>query len=377
MQYESTRTPGTPVVSEPSANMPSSNASTPLLWASRLRNAATVLVIAIHVSAPVAHEYPDLNTSIWWAGNWWDALGRPSVNLFVMLSGFLLFEKTYPIGLFLQKRFVRVLIPAFAWMLVYLFYGHLANNDPADVKAALIKLVEGPVHYHLWFIYLILGLYLMYPVLRPWVQQARERDYWYFFTLCIVGTWLYKILVAFWGIKIGLYFELYTNQLGHFVLGYYLGNKVAADTPATHPGISPWSLSRRQLVRLGWGLIVLSTSATALGGFWHSTAQGSFQPFFYDYLTPTVTLGAVGWMLVARHSWNQRPLLELESLFAAASFGIYLGHVLVMDWLSECGYWHSKIHPAKAIPIVVALCVLLTFTFVLLLRTLPLGKKIT
>ena len=353
-----------------------SKVETPLPWASRLRNVATVLVIAIHVSAPVAQEHPDLNSSIWWAGNLWDALGRPSVNLFVMLSGFLLFDKSYSTGVFLKKRFIRVLIPSLFWMLIYLVYGHIANNDPTTLKAALIKLVEGPVHYHLWFVYLILGLYLMYPILRPWVQQARERDYWYFFAICILGTWVYKILVAFWGIKIGLYFELYTNQIGHFVLGYYLGNKVAAGAGNPHPCIEPWAFSRRQLIALGWTLVVVGMGATALGSYWHSTAQGGFQPFFYDYLTPTVTIGAVGWMLLARHSWNNRPLLEVESLFAAASFGIYLAHVIVMDWLSECGYWHSKVHPLKAIPIVVAMVVLLSFTFVLLLRAIPYGKKI-
>ena len=49
---------------------------------------------------------------------------------------------------------------------------------------------------------------------------------------------------------------------------------------------------------------------------------------------------------------------------------------MVMDWLGECGYWHSKVHPVKAIPIVVAMVVLLSFTFVLLLRALPYGKKV-
>lgn len=348
-----------------------------LAWASRLRNVATVLVIAIHVAAPVAHEYPDLNSSIWWAGNWWDAWGRPSVNLFVMLSGFLLFSKNYSTGVFLRKRFVRVLIPALAWMVMYLVYDHQVNQDPGSLRDALARLVEGPVYYHLWFIYLILGLYLMYPILSPWVRQAQESDFRYFFAVCILGTWVYKILEVFFGLKIGLYFELYTNQVGHFVLGYYLGHKVAKGEKSSHPGIEPWRLNARQLTRLGWVLVVLMGGCTAMGTYWHSIAHGTFQTFFYDYLTPATTLGAVGWMLLARHSWNSRPLLEVESLFAAASFGIYLAHVIVMIWLSECGYWHSKAHPVKAIPIVISMSVLLSFIFVLIIRALPFGKKIT
>lgn len=350
---------------------------TPVLpWADRLRNLATVLVIAIHVASPVAHEYPEFDTSYWWAGNFWDALGRPSVNVFVMLSGFLLFGKSDPVGAFVRKRFTRVLIPALVWMAAYQVYNHLAHHNPETIGQALAGILEGPVHYHLWFVYLILGLYLMYPILRPWVQQADEREFRYFFAVCMLGTWGYKILLTFFHLKIGLYFELYTNQIGHFVLGYYLGYKVCAGETPQRSGLAPWPWSRRQMVRLSWALIAGSTAVTMLGAYWHSTASGGFQPFFYDYLAPNVTLGAVGWMLLARHHWNERPLFEVETLFAAASFGIYLAHVFVLDWLSEGGYWHSKGHPAKAIPLVTALATVFSFTFVLMVRALPFGKKI-
>ncbi len=348
-----------------------------LVWADRLRNLATVLVIAIHISAPIAHQYPHFDTWQWWAANWWDALGRPAVNMFVMLSGFLLLGKDYETGAFIQKRFTRVLIPALAWMVAYLFYGYLAKNDPATLGQALLKIVQGPVHYHLWFIYLILGLYLLYPILRPWVRQASDRDFWYFFTGCIVGTWLFKILLIFFNIRIGLYFELFTNQAGHFVLGYYLGTKVAAGETSPVASISPWRLSRGQLIALGWVLAIGGGVATAVGGYWHSTALGAFQPYFYDYLTPNVTLSAAGWLLLARHAWNTRPLLEVEREFSAASFGIYLAHVFVMDWWGQCGYWHSKTYAAKMMPVLFALVVLTTFMAVLFIRVLPGGKKIT
>ncbi len=348
-----------------------------LAWADRLRNVATVLVVAIHVASPVAHGYPHFNTWHWWAGNWWDALGRPAVNLFVMLSGFLLLGKDYPTGSFLRKRFVRVLIPGLFWMALYLIYGHIAKNDPATVGQALVKIVQGPVHYHLWFIYLILGLYLTYPLLRPWVRQAGEQDFWYFFAVCALGTWVYKILAAFFDIRIGLYFELFTNQVGHFVLGYYLGTKTLAGEPAAATGIRPWALNRRQMLALAWALIVGGTVTTAVGGYWHSVTHGAFQPYFYDYLTPNVTLSAAGWFLLARHAWNNRPLLEVEAEFAAASFGIYLAHVFVIDWWGQCGYWHSKTNAAKAIPVLIGLVTLISFMAVQFIRVLPWGKKIT
>lgn len=330
-------------------------------WADRLRNLATFMVVALHVSAPVAQEYTLYDTWFWWSGNLWNSATRPSVPLFVMLSGFLLLGKDYPVGDFVKKRLLRVAVPALFWMVVYCIYNYFAHNNPNTLKAAVIRIVEGPVHYHLWFIYLILGLYLTCPILRPWVKTATERDFRYFFALCILGTWVYKILSTFFHVHLGLYFELFTNQVGFFVLGHYLGQR-------TLPRWAPWAC------------IAAGTAITALGTYWCSKGPiggGRFHPFFYDYLTPNVTLAAIGWFALVRQYWNDRPLLRIERDFAAASFGLYFIHVLVMDWMGEAGYWQTKYHPFFCIPVLIALVCGLGFLFVGLLRALPGGERVT
>jgi surface polysaccharide O-acyltransferase-like enzyme len=349
-----------------------------LLWADRLRNLATFLVIAIHVSGPVAEEYKDLDSWHWWSGNFWDALGRPAVPLFVMLSGFLLLGKDVPTFDFLKKRTARIAWPALFWLTVYSVYNHFAHGNPAQFWDYVKNLLEGPVHYHLWFLYLIVGIYLTVPILRPWVKQATERDYLYFFAVCIVGTWVYKVLAYFFNTHIGLYFELFTNQTGHFVLGYYLGNKVCrGETPTVH-GIKPWKFTAVQLRRYALAAIVVGTAMTALGTYIATKVNGGvFHKYFYDYLTFNVGLSAIGWFVFAQYSFNGRPLLAIEKELAAASFGIYLVHVLVMDWWSQVGYWHSKLHPAGSIPVTIALVLLVSFTFVQIIRAFPGGQKIT
>jgi surface polysaccharide O-acyltransferase-like enzyme len=349
-------------------------------WADRLRNIATVMVIAIHVAAPVAHVPTDIHSFWWWVGNFWNSTSRPGVPLFVMLSGFLLLGKDYPLTIFLKKRFSKVVVPALFWMCVYSFYGYLGKGSPATVGEVLRNIVISPVHYHLWFIYLIIGLYLVYPVLRPWVKTADERDFLYFFTMCMIGTWCYKILALFFNLQIGVYFELFSNNCGYFVLGYYLGTKGASGEGHVTDRIGAWHLSQRQLVLLGFGLVVLGTAGTAICsyvvnlGFVPGT---QFNVFFYDYLTPNVGISAMGWFLMVRFGLNKSVLLDIEKEFAAASFGIYFAHVLVMDWWGQCGYWHSGQHPFKGIPVLIGLVVAMTFMFVTLLRCMPGGKRIT
>ena len=349
----------------------------PLYWADRLRNVATVMVVAIHVSGSVAQGNTEYDTLFWWSGNFWDALSRPSVPLFVMLSGFLLLGKDYPLGEFLQRRFSRVVIPALFWMVIYSYYNFRAKGSPATVAEALRGIVERSVHYHLWFIYLIIGLYLIYPILRPWIKAAREQDYWYFFIVWAIGALLYKILWMFFGISIGIYFELFSNNCGYFVAGYYLGNKAAAGSP-NDGNIQPWRLSERQLIWLAWGLITLGTAVTAGGSWWASKAYGNvFHLYFYDYLTPNCAMAAAGWFLLAKWAFNRSPLLDIEKDLAAASFGIYFIHVLMIDWWSFMGYWHSRIHPAAGIPIVVCLVTLFSFLAISFIRILPGGQKVT
>ncbi len=359
------------------------SAQNQLAWADRLRNLATVLVIAIHVSGPIAQENTDFYTWYWWSANIWDAVSRASVPLFIMLSGYLLLSKDYPLPDFLKRRFTRVAVPALVWSGVYSLYGYISQKKPDSFGAFLNNLAENSVHYHLWFIYLILGLYLVYPILRPWVKQAKERDFWYFFALWAIGAWGYKILDQFFDIQLGLYFELFTNQAGTFVLGYYLGNKINQEIAAApdfqaETGVKPWTMSRPKLILLSVMMILAGSFVTAWGSWWATLANGGkFHLYFYDYLTPNVGIAAAGWFIFAQQVFRNPPLLEIEKAFAAASFGIYFAHVLVLDWWSQCGYWAYKFHPAKCIPIILALVTLMSFLMISFIRVLPWGKKIT
>ncbi|HMX41505.1 MAG TPA: acyltransferase family protein [Saprospiraceae bacterium] len=338
-------------------------AAAKLYWPDRLRNLATLMVIIIHVAAPVAHSYPDQQSAWWWYNNFWNGLTRAGVPLFVMLSGYLLLSKDYPLSDFLRRRFSRVVVPALFWMLVYSIYNHIRYGKPATWQEALVGFWTGPVHIHLWFIYLIIGLYLIYPILRPWVRVASERDFLYFFALCAFCTWGVKILWTFFGVGTGIYFELFTNNCGYFVLGYYLGRDG-----------SDW-----RSARVGGLLVVAGTLITLLGSYAFNVNRGDapMQVFFYDYLTPNVSMAAIGWFLLAKYAFNARPLLDVEREFSAASFGIYFAHIGVMDWWSQCNYWHSRFQTFVWITSLIGLVTAMTFLGVMFLRTLPGGKRVT
>jgi surface polysaccharide O-acyltransferase-like enzyme len=241
----------------------------------------------------------------------------------------------------------------------------------------MIGLVQGPVHYHLWFIYLIIGLYLMYPIFAPFARSANESEFLFFFSVCLFATWGVKALWDIYKIGSMLYIETYSNNAIYFFGGYYLGHKVCSDEVNLHPNIKPWPFTSQQIKWLALALILIGFASTVGLSWYSSKAQGFFFPFYYDYLNPTVTIGAVGLFLFARYFLNQGKLSPWESDLSAASFGIYFAHPLLCDWWSESGYWQDKYHPALCIPVVLGLVLITTFMLVLLLRVLPGGKQVT
>ena len=144
----------------------------------------------------------------------------------------------------------------------------------------------------------------------------------YFFIMCMIGTWMYKIMAVFFNLPIGIYFELFANNCGYFVLGYYLGSKHDSSAAGAPGNILPWRFSEKQLALIGLALVVVGTLSTMLASFWINSgwAPGTeFNVFFYDYLTPNVGFSAIGWFLLVRFGFSNRPLMEFEKSFSAAS----------------------------------------------------------
>ena len=200
-------------------NQASPTAETPVIktgkslsaWPDRLRIVATLMVIAIHVTSPTVEQFGAVAPGGWWAANWWNSLTRPAVPLFVMLSGYLLFAKDYPLGDFLRRRFSRVLIPAFFWMLVFSVYNYFANGHPRTAEELVRSLVSGPVYFHLWFIYMIIGLYLVYPILRPWVRSADDRAFWFLGPATYVSHAGERPMAVTWRLQVPLPGDLYAQ----------------------------------------------------------------------------------------------------------------------------------------------------------------------
>lgn len=117
----------------------------------------------------------------WWLANIGNAAGRYGSAIFVMVGGAVLLARASeerPLA-FVKDRLVRLLPIVLFWSAFYLLWRQWTwgNLTPAGVAK---ELLVGMPFYHLWFVYMLLGLYLMIPVLRLLVRDPRYKTLQYY-----------------------------------------------------------------------------------------------------------------------------------------------------------------------------------------------------
>ena len=155
-----------------------------------LRIVAIFFVVFVHLAAQHWADV-DVSSRAWFAFNLYCTTGKWSVPIFVMISGALFLGRDVSISAILKKNVARIATVFLFWSgcyaLVYLVFRH------APLAVVLSQFITG--HYHLWFLYMIVGLYLLIPLLRPIVQNETLTRY--FLLLAFVFTFLLPQLALF------------------------------------------------------------------------------------------------------------------------------------------------------------------------------------
>ena len=327
------------------------------IWIDWMRVAACFLVILTHSCEPfyLGGEGSLILTkadAIWVSVL--NVIPRACVALFVVASSYLQFPLHYPAGEFFRRRAVRILAPFIIWTVVYA----LVWGDPMqNFKDVLLNFNYAAGH--LWFVYMLVGLYLVMPLLSPWAEKVGKKE-----LLVYLGIWLFTTLIPFirqWaggpapvmygpsGIpnpaKYPLWGEASWNTYGVF---YYLSGFI---------GYLLLGLYFRKFVgKLSWGRTLAWAIPLFLGGFaicntgfltrvW-ADSKGVFPiegpvglaalwegPWLND--TFGVALMAIAWILLFKKIERTDRFYDHVLLpISKASYGIYLCHLLLLSMVS-------------------------------------------
>ena len=289
-------------------------------WCDWLRVLACVCVVILHATGGLISG-GDVTSKGWLALTALSAVTRWAVPAFVMLSGAFLLDPEHHLPT--SKWWSRVKKLALITVMAAVFFAYWdarrAHLGVEWLLEGLIRLVKGEFHYHLWFLPMLLGLYLITPLLRAMVRGASRKTLWYAVGLWVIFAICLPFCYRFLSLEIGRpwleRFEIYGvfGYTGYYLLGYLLKTCELKRGPS----LGLW---------LG-GLcgLVITFRATAI----LSQGQGVLDPRFLSYFSPFVALTAAAVFLLARRiGGGDHPIwAKLSKL----TLWVYLLHPLVLD----------------------------------------------
>lgn len=340
-----------------------------IYWADNLRVLATVSVIILHVSADVLYLYGSISKLYWWAGNLYDSLVRFSVPMFLMLTGALMFRKNYELKDFLKRKFMRIIIPFLFWSLIYLIYNLKTEIYKEGqmtlysiLKWVFIQLKTGS-SYHLWYIYMIIGIYLFIPIIGKWIRNSTEKEILYFLFIWLFVTLLNQPYVVVLNIKPNIDFTYFSGYIGYLVLGFYLSIK---------------QFNSNIINKASIGLIIFGASITVLGTYFFTVADGKFSEVFFGYLSPNILIFSIGiFLLFKNYNYSNTKTASFTRFVSKYSYGIYLVHVLVLTELAKKGINCYTVSPIIGIPLTTIICLIISGIIIYTVHKIPFGKYIS
>ena len=168
-----------------------------------IRTLAIVGVILLHAANEVitVHQVNPHEVLGWWMIDIYQTLGRVGVPLFVMLTGALLLQpsKIEPVGVFFKKRWTRIGLPLIFWGAIYFAWDYFADHLAVTSGFIFQGILSGP-YFHFWYLYMLVGLYLLTPILRLVVAHATREIFKYLFAVWLLCALFIPIPGIYWSV---------------------------------------------------------------------------------------------------------------------------------------------------------------------------------
>lgn len=338
-----------------------------VLYLDRLRIFAAACVVVLHVCAGPWQSLPPEELS-WQMINLFNALVRFSVPVFFMLSGavFLAQGREVPLRKLFGRYLLRMVTAFLFWSLAYSATFNLLLADDADWSAFWRDFTYG--HYHMWFLFTMMGLYIATPMLRCICRERRCAEYFllvsFLAVICINTLKLIPPLTAIIEATMAkLHLEFFLGCTSYFVLGHYLA---AYAVPRRF---------ERVIYILGGVSLVLTVVATAI----LSVPDGAGNTTWFGNLLPNTYFTAAAVFLMFRRYANAAPKTALcGSVIVTVSrltFGIYLVHDFFIKLLAGIGLTADAFAPVIAVPLVALAVFALSLAASWLLAQIPVVNR--
>ena len=276
----------------------------------------------MHSAAPLL--FSSVESEVW-SGLVYSSLCLFCVPSLLMISGALLLGDARPLSLskFYGKRFVKILVPLAAWSVIYYLVLCLQISDVPHLLTFLKRLFTGLWSGPLWFLYMIVGVYLMVPFMRPAFSDVPSGRATVFVGIIFGMLALNFATRLIWEQDLNRYLSgaVIPYYFGYFVLGHLLNSR---DVPV--PG-----------GKILLAFLFLACAGVSAAGEFAAKGQNTMLPnTFFNYQQPlTVVMTASIFLLFKgwRPAMSQKRARIVREL-SCLSYGVFLSHVLILMLLT-------------------------------------------
>lgn len=306
-----------------------------LPWVDVLRIIGCLCVLITHVEYTGGEGGRELMAMI-------DFYGLVGFMVFFIVSGMFALSSPRPLFTFLGSKLRRIVVPTVVWSLVYLLANVLAGRlDWIGFAQRVAKIPVEPQVPQFWYLYVLMGIYLLTPVLSHWLAQASRRQVEFY--LCV---WAVTLFLPFFPVS-----ELSVVTHPLFYFQGYLGVVLVGHYFHRYVTVAP----------LRWWLWLLALVLVTVP-LW-SRFTGLRWELLSVNLSPNILgLSCILFLLVRSVGWPSFSHRVL-SVLGQATYGIYLMHMVVIRFVVlpvieplHLNYW---------IGIPLALCLVFVISFVL------------
>lgn len=351
-----------------------------IFWADMARIIGVLLVIVMHsVDRIVFSAIENTPTHMgmisfrWLTGVTYKSIASICVPILLMLSGYLLLSENQNITDFLKKRLSKVVIPLFVWTIMYLLWdGAFAGKTYVDIAELSIQsFLANTGKFHLWFLYALLGLYIVTPILRCFVRTASDTDLLYAIGVWLAASIVFELFSKTVGYRLVLFEQHYVSGfLGYYLAGYYIGRQ-------------------KCVIKIVWTSVIAILILVIGKSFWAYCIRvnnGVMDAGAFDYLKWHVILLSIAGFIAIKEmacSLEKRtpPAVQnILTIISKTTFGIYLVHVMVLKILNDglLGFrlCTDSFHPFFAIPLTAGASFFISFIIIYPVQRIPVIRKI-
>lgn len=311
-----------------------------MLWLDYSRIVAIFSVILLHVSSALVNGN-DIYSEIWWVGNLYNSIVTWCVPVFVMISGALLLspDKNEEVIVFYKKRLSRILLPIITWSLIFLFW-HFFTSSLRGNQVTAIELLKsvatGRPHYHMWYLYMIIGLYVFTPYLRLIIKHASRENLLILTALTFFLAIINLIVDKFIKNNSTPFIFWFLPYIPYFILGHLIRE---SNKKYSKPFL--WTTFIASFITTSVGCYIISKQ--------YNLALGSY---FYEYLSITTIPMSISMMYLLKQketfTHNKSVIKKISSL----TFGIYLIHPIILETIDYLQFGAKNYNPIISVPII-------------------------